>query len=152
MPRTKIPLKVIPVPIAGTRTVFVIQGLFPAFKGEGETDLVCGHCGHVLVEGIGSDVVIKNIVVKCPKCENYNEIPQMSFAEVRRKIAAHLETAMGLKDFKITYAKLEGNIWKVNIEYSEKIGAIDFPKSGLFSLDAVTGEVVEFKRDYTWSF
>jgi hypothetical protein len=41
----KVQLKVIPAPLEGTRTVFQIQGLFPAFKGKGETDLVCGHCG-----------------------------------------------------------------------------------------------------------
>jgi phage FluMu protein Com len=152
MPRTKVQLRIIPTPAEGTRTVFVIQGLFPAFSGKGETDFVCGHCGQVLVEGIGGDAVIKNIVIKCPKCENYNEIPHLSFAEVKQKITAHLETALGLREFEITYAKLEGKIWKINIEYKEKIGTVEIAKSGLFDLDAVTGEVLEFKRDSTWRF
>lgn len=152
MARTLIKLSVIPEPAEGTRTVFVIQGQFPAFSGKGETDLVCGHCGQVLVEGIGADAVIKNVVVKCPKCGDYNEIPQLSFAEVKQRIAAHLETAVGIKQFEITYAKLDGKIWKVNVEYKAKIGQIEFTKSGLFDLDATTGEVLEFKRDALWRY
>jgi phage FluMu protein Com len=152
MPRIKVQLKTIPAPAEGTRTVFVVQGKFPVFKGQGNTDLVCGHCGQVLVEGMGGDAIIKNIVIKCPNCENYNEIPYLSFAEVKQKIAFHLETALGVKDFKISYAKLEGNIWKINIEYSEKLGTVDLSKSGMFDLDAVTGEVLQFKRDSTWRY
>jgi phage FluMu protein Com len=152
MARVQIILKVIPVPVAGARTVLELQGAFPAFRGKGETDLTCGLCGQVLIEGIGGDAVIKNIVIKCPKCGNYNEIPQLSFAEVKQKIATHLETALLIKDFKITYAKLERNEWKVNVEYNDKIGTIDITKSALFSLDATTGEVIEFKRDLTWRF
>jgi hypothetical protein len=152
MPQTKVKLRIIPAPAEGTRTVFELQGRIPAFKGKGETDLVCGNCGQVLVEGIGADVVIKNIVIKCPNCGNYNDIPLLSFAEVKQKIAVHLETALGIKDFKISYAKLEGNIWKINIEYTEKMGTYDLSKSGMFNLDAVTGEVLEFNRDSTWRF
>jgi phage FluMu protein Com len=152
MPQTKVKLRTIPTPAEGTRTVFELRGLFPAFTGKGETDLVCGNCGQVLVEGIGSDAIIKNIVIKCPKCGNYNELPLLSFAEVKQKIAAHLETALGIKDFRISYAKLEGNIWKVNVEYIEKFGTYDLSKSGMFDLDAVTGEVLEFKKDSTWRF
>ena len=152
MPRTEVKLRTITKPAEGTRTVFELKGLFPAFSGKGETDFVCGICGQVLVEGIGGDAVIKNIVIKCPKCGNYNEIPYLSFAEVKQKIAAHLETALGIKDFKISYAKLEGNIWKINIEYTMKVGAFDLAKSGLFDIDAVTGEVLQFNRDSTWRF
>lgn len=152
MSHLRIPLRIIPAPQPDTRVVFEIKGLFPALKGQGETDLVCGDCGQVLIEGVGSDAVIKNIVIKCPKCGKYNEIPILSFAVIKQKIAFHLKTALDLEDFKITYAKLEGDIWKVNIEYDEKIGGVDFPRSGLFSLDAITGEVKEFKRDYTWRF
>lgn len=152
VPRTKVQLRTIPEPSEGTRTVLELKGLFPAFKGKGETDIVCGHCGQVLIEGIGGEAVIKNIVIKCPNCGNYNEIPHLSFAEVKQKIAVHLETALGVKDFEISYAKLEGNIWKINVEYSEKVGTLDLAKSGMFDLDAVTGEVLQFKRDSTWRF
>lgn len=152
MSRTEVSLKVIPAPAAGTRTVLEMQGAVPAFKGTGGRDLVCGHCGQVLVEGIGSDAVIKNIVIKCPKCQKYNEIPQLSLADVKQKIVVNLETAMGVKDFKITYAKLERDTWKINIEYNEKMGNLDIAKSGMFTLDAITGEVLEFKRDYSRGF
>ena len=152
IPRAKVKLRTIPRPAEGTRTVFELQGIFPAFKGKGETDLVCGNCEQVLVEGIGADAVIKNIVIKCPNCGNYNELPHLSFAEVKQKITTHLETALGVKDFKISYAKLEGNIWKINIEYTEKVGTFFTTKSGMFDLDAVTGEVLQFQRDSTWRF
>jgi len=152
MSRAKVQLKIIPAPPEDTRTVFALQGKFPAFKGQGNTDLVCGHCGQVLVEGIGADAIIKNIVIKCPNCGNYNEIPYLSFAEVKKKIALHLETALMVKDFKISYAKLEGNIWKVNIEYGEKLGTIDVSRSGMFDLDAKTGEVLQFQKDSTWRY
>jgi phage FluMu protein Com len=152
MPRLRIPLRIIPAPQPDTRVVFEIRGLFPALKGQGETDLICGECGQVLIEGVGSDAVIKNVVLKCPNCGKYNEIPILSFAEIKKKIAFHLKTALVVEDFKITYAKLVGDIWNVNIEYYEKISGVDFPKSALFTLDAITGEVKEFKRDYTWRF
>jgi phage FluMu protein Com len=152
MSRTEISLKVIPAPTAGTRTALEMQGAFPAFRGTGGTDLVCGHCKQVLVEGIGSDAVIKNIVIKCPKCQKYNEMPQLSLSDIKQKIVVHLETALGVKDFKITYAKLEGDRWKINIEYNEKMGNLDIAKSGMFALDAITGEVLEFKRDYSRGF
>jgi ribosomal protein S27E len=152
MSQTKVKLRTIPMPAEGTRTVLELQGKFPAFKGKGDTDLVCGNCGQVLVEGMGGDAVIKNIVIKCPNCGNYNELPLLSFAEVKQKITAHLETALGIKDFRISYAKLEGNIWKINIEYTEKLGTYDLSKSGMFDLDAATGEVLEFKRDSTWRY
>jgi len=152
MSHTEIMLKVIPAPAQGTRTVLEMQGAPPALKGTGKTDLVCGHCGQVLVEGIGNDAIIKNIVIKCPKCQKYNEIPQLSLADIRQKIVVNLETALGVKDFKITYAKLEGDKWKINIEYNEKMGNLDIAKSGMFTLDAITGEVLEFKRDYSRGF
>lgn len=152
MPRVKVKLRIIPRPAEDTRTVLELRGMFPAFKGKGETDLVCGNCEQVLVEGIGGDAVIKNIVIKCPKCGNYIELPHLSFAEVKQKIAVHLETALEVKDFKISYAKLEGNIWKINIEYTEKLGTFSTTKSGMFDMDAVTGEVLQFQRDSTWRF
>jgi phage FluMu protein Com len=145
-------LRIIPQPAKDTRTVLELQGSFPAFKGKGETNLVCGNCGQVLVEGIGADAVIKNIVIKCPRCAAHNELPLLSFAEVKQKIGVHLETALGVKDFKISYAKLEGNVWKVNIEYVEKSGTVDISKSGMFDIDAGTGEVLEFKKDSSWRF
>ena len=71
----KTPLKTIPEPEPNTRSVFVLHGLFPAFRGQGNLDLVCGNCGQILVEGAGSGLTISNIVIRCPKCGAFNEIP-----------------------------------------------------------------------------
>ena len=71
----KIKLKIIPKPSEGTRTV-VKPKAGPAFKGDGKTDYICGQCGAVLAEKMRrGEVQIKNIVVCCPKCEEYNEFP-----------------------------------------------------------------------------
>jgi len=71
----KIPLKIIPEPEPETRTVLILKGLSPAFRGQGNVDLTCGNCGQVLVEGAGSGFTISNVVIKCPKCGYFNEIP-----------------------------------------------------------------------------
>lgn len=147
----KIPLKTIPEPKPNTRTVFIAK-VSPIIKGVGDIDLVCGECGEILVEGIGHGQ-IKNIVIRCPKCNTYNDIVwKLSFAEVKQRIAEHLKTALGVEEFDITFAKLELDTWKVNVEFTEKIDYNEFPKSALFSLDATTGEVKEFKKDYSWRF
>lgn len=71
----KKPLKIIPEPEPNTRRVFMLQGLFPAFRGQGNVDLVCGKCGQILVEGAGSGLTISDVVIRCPKCRAFNEIP-----------------------------------------------------------------------------
>ena len=69
-------LKIIPKPKTGTRTVLLTkpgQGL-PLFSGEGNVDMVCGKCSVVLVHAI-IEGQIRNIVLQCPVCRFYNEIP-----------------------------------------------------------------------------
>jgi hypothetical protein len=71
----KIVLKVIPEPAPETKTVLVPKpNVLPVIKGVGNIDLLCGSCNEILVEGI-SEGQIRNIVIRCPKCEAYNEIP-----------------------------------------------------------------------------
>jgi len=41
---------------------------------------------------------------------------------------------------------------KTNVEFKEKAGAIDMPTTALFILDAMTGEVKEFKKGYISTF
>jgi len=69
----KIKLKIIPEPSEGTRTVMKPK-VVPAFKGDGDTDYVCGQCGVVLADKMRQGQV-QNIVVRCPKCGKYNEFP-----------------------------------------------------------------------------
>lgn len=147
---SKISLKPIPEPKPNSRTVLIAK-ISPLIKGVGDIDLVCAKCGEILVEGISHEQ-IKNIVIRCPKCNTYNDVVwKLSFAEVRQKIGEHLKTAISLDKFNITYAKLEEDIWKVNVEFIEKEGSF-ITHTALFSLDATTGEVIEFKKDFTWSF
>lgn len=77
---------------------------------------------------------------------------KLSFGEVKEKIGEHLKTALDVQDFSISYAKLTEGEWRVSVEFKEDISGIKFPTSALFSLDAVTGEVKQYKKGYTWSF
>ena len=71
--RLEIRLSVIPKPGEGVRTV-IESKVSPAFKGEGEVDYICGCCGAILAENVRQGQ-IKNIVIHCPKCGQYNEFP-----------------------------------------------------------------------------
>jgi hypothetical protein len=64
--------KIIPPPQPGTRTVIDQKGL-PVAVSSGNLDILCGSCGVILLKGIvgGS---FNNIVIKCPRCNNFNEI------------------------------------------------------------------------------
>ena len=77
MRRFTIRLPIILPPDEGTRTVLLqpesdkpdvfIQGVGPA-------DLLCGTCDFRLVKGI-DEGQITNLVLRCPKCKSYNDIP-----------------------------------------------------------------------------
>ena len=41
---------------------------------------------------------------------------------------------------------------KKNVEFKEKTGTIEMPTTALFILDAMTGEVKEFKKGYIPTF
>ena len=69
----EIKLSIIPKPREGSRTV-IESKVIPAFRGEGDVDYLCGKCGATLAEKVRRGQ-IKNIVVHCPKCRQYNEFP-----------------------------------------------------------------------------
>lgn len=79
---------------------------------------------------------------------------QLKFADVKRCVAEHLETALDVSEFSITFAKHEPeqHVWKVNVEFKERISGSEWPTSALFAIDAGTGEVREFKKGHTWTF
>lgn len=77
---------------------------------------------------------------------------KLKFADVKKVIGENLKTALDIVEFSITYAKLEEDVWKVNVEFKEKIGGIDFPISALFTIDSITGEVKEFGKGRRWGF
>ena len=79
----------------------------------------------------------------------------LKFADVKKIISEHLHTALGIEEFDITYAKRgtdfikRKDVWNVNVEFKKK----DQPmaSSALFSIDAKTGDVVEFQKDTVWT-
>jgi hypothetical protein len=78
---------------------------------------------------------------------------KLKFADVNNFIAEHLKTALNVTEFTITYAKLEGNVWKVNISYPERneIGNLVSNANALFILDNQTGEVIQFQKGSYWT-
>jgi thiamine monophosphate kinase len=77
---------------------------------------------------------------------------KLSFADVKKRTGEHLKTALNIEEFSITFARQEDNMWKVNVEFKEKIGTVEFPTTALFTIDAATGEIKEFKKGYSWRF
>ena len=35
----------------------------------------CGNCKLILVDNVGENIGLVNIVLKCPGCQSYNELP-----------------------------------------------------------------------------
>jgi len=70
----EIKLSIIPKPREGSRTV-IESKVSPVFKGEGDVNYICGNCGAILAEKVRQRQ-IRNIVVLCPKCGQYNEFPK----------------------------------------------------------------------------
>ncbi|MGN6821815.1 MAG: hypothetical protein ACTHJ7_03405 [Candidatus Nitrosocosmicus sp.] len=76
----EIKLNVIPKLESNTKTILeggIELGNGPYFQGQGgenSTNYVCGNCNHVLGERLEEDAQIRDIVVKCLKCQSYNEL------------------------------------------------------------------------------
>ncbi len=80
------------------------------------------------------------------------KIEKLNFVDAKKRIGEHLRMTMNIEDFSISYARQEGDVWKVNVEFKEKTGHIEMPTTALFILDAMTGEVKEFKKGYISTF
>ncbi len=81
----------------------------------------------------------------------------LSFADVKKKIGEHLKTALNIEEFSIGFAKQEKDlenrdVWRVSVEFLEKIGEKDWPTSAAITLDATTGEVKQYMKGHTWRF
>lgn len=70
----RIPLKVIPEPDPGSRSVFIKNGEGSIiFSGrETEISLDCGQCGASLVVGLKQEQ-IRSIVLRCNQCGAFND-------------------------------------------------------------------------------
>jgi hypothetical protein len=73
-------------------------------------------------------------------------LPILSFAEVKKRVAEHIKAAVGADDFDITSAKLEEvkGVWSVDVEYKKPKAM--FADTAFLVVDAVTGDVKEFKK------
>jgi hypothetical protein len=75
----------------------------------------------------------------------------ISFADLKRFVADHVEAALGITEFDITYAELfeEETLWRVNIEYRAKPEET-FSTVIALSVDSKTGEVLGLWKDRHW--
>lgn len=64
-------LRIVAEPETRTRSVVAPDFAGPVFKGSGQDNGLCGSCGKILVEGLGS---ISNVVIKCFDCGSFNEV------------------------------------------------------------------------------
>jgi hypothetical protein len=73
-------------------------------------------------------------------------LPTLSFSDAKRRVAEQLRTAVGAEDFDVASAKLEEikGIWRFDVEYRKPKAM--FPETASLILDAVTGEVKEFRK------
>jgi len=74
--RLDVRLRVVPKPKPKTRAVLEpkIGEVLPIIEGHGNLNLLCGNCGAVLIKGI-NEGQIRNMVIHCPICRYYNDIP-----------------------------------------------------------------------------
>ncbi len=56
---------------------------FPLIIGKGNIDFHCGHCDNRLLKQCWKDFLF-NIVIKCPKCDSYNDFPDRKLPEYPR--------------------------------------------------------------------
>ena len=72
--------KIVSKPERNTKTVIgggENYGERPLFVGQGTgfRRYSCGHCKLILVDNVGENIGLVNIVLKCPGCQSYNELP-----------------------------------------------------------------------------
>jgi hypothetical protein len=46
----------------------------PAVKGNGNLDIVCGACGSVLIQHITLSLQFRKAIIRCPQCNQCNDI------------------------------------------------------------------------------
>lgn len=59
-----------------SRAVMHSKVALPLFKGEGNTNYLCGRCGMIIAK-YAWKFSISNIVVECPSCHSFNEFPKL---------------------------------------------------------------------------
>jgi predicted RNA-binding Zn-ribbon protein involved in translation (DUF1610 family) len=59
-------------PIGGDRIILAPPSA-PAMRGNGNTNIVCGACGTVLIERVHPHLRIGSMVIRCPNCKQCND-------------------------------------------------------------------------------
>jgi len=79
-------------------------------------------------------------------------VRKLNFEEIKKRVGEHLKNVFGVEEFKITFAKQEEEVWRVNVEFKERDGAIEMPSTAQLSVDIRTGEIKELRKGYSWGF
>jgi hypothetical protein len=69
-------LGLIDKPPNASRAVMHSKVALPLFKGEGNTNYLCGRCGMIIAKHAWK-FSISNIVVECPSCHSFSEFPEL---------------------------------------------------------------------------
>lgn len=63
----------IEVPPDSATVMVPAPGVHPAFKSEGDVDLLCGGCEIVLAESMRDDQ-LQSMFIRCPECGAMNDV------------------------------------------------------------------------------
>lgn len=74
-------LRLVNKPPNMSRAVIHSKDVLPLFKGEGNTNYLCGQCGAILAR-YAWKFAISNVVVECPSCQSFNEFPKLEKIEL----------------------------------------------------------------------
>ena len=115
-----------------------------------------------------SSIIFEKLLVhidKCNECQklwdniiyhyenSWQEHIILSLDDIKKKIGGYLKT-LNIDNFRVNFAKQEkfGNkdIWKVGIEFFEKIGEAEY-KSAAIMIDT-NGEMMQFEKGCSWLF
>jgi len=81
--------------------------------------------------------------------EIVNEYIRVTVGEVEEEVC---RITFAVRDTFFPYGR---EVWRINVEYTpkpKKKEEFSFTRSSLFTIDAKTAKVIEFKEGYTWSF
>ena len=72
---TQLILKGSPRYPSGGMRVLIDKGALPFFESVGDVDYLCA-CGATLVKGATEEYRFTELLFRCPKCGNYNYLPE----------------------------------------------------------------------------
>lgn len=76
---------------------------------------------------------------------------RVTFAGLKEVITHHLRNNFGeLDEVEVTFAKFQFPEWRANVEFVVHGGRSDAPRTALFRINAISGDVVEFQQGNTW--